>query len=150
MPLLTRGMLPSVGRYTAAAKSMPGCSVAVGHVLKRSFMALKEAQRQHSLREIKHRFLWQSQETRNLRRTPEQWREAQGRRQGPPCDITEIPLDIKALLDPRETLSALYVSRMQLQCHRYRIREYPMRWAHFRRYLHLLRQHAPPARTDYF
>ena len=24
-----------------------------------------------------------------------------------------------------------------------------MHWAHFRRYLHLLAQHAPPAKTDY-
>ena len=64
-------MLPSVGRFTAAAQSMPGNSVAVGHALKRSLVALWEAQRQQSLREIKHRFLRRSQEARNLHRTPE-------------------------------------------------------------------------------
>ena len=46
-------------------------SVVVGHALKRSLVAFAEAQRQQSLREIKRRALWRSQETRNLRRTPE-------------------------------------------------------------------------------
>ena len=140
---------PLGGAVTAAAQSMLGSSVAVGHVLKQSLVALGEAQRQQSLREIKRRFLWRYQETGNLRRTPEQWREVQRRSRGPPCDIAEIPLDSKALLDPRETLSALYVSRMRLQGHKYHMRDDPIRWAHFWRFLRLLHQHAPPARTDY-
>ena len=123
--------------------------MAVGHALKQSVVALGEAQRQQSLREIKRRFLRRSQETRNLRRTPEQWQEVQRRSQGPPRDITEIRLDSKALLNPKETLSALYVSQMWLQGHKYCIRDDPIRWAHFRRYLQLLPQHAPPARTNY-
>ena len=53
------------------------------------------------------------------------------------------------LLNTRETLSALYVSRMRLQGHRHRIRDDPIRWAPFRRYLQLLPQHALPARTNY-
>ena len=72
------------------------------------------------------------------------------RSRAPPRDITEIPLVSKALLNPRETLSALYASRMRLQGHCYRIREDPERWAHFQGYLELLPQHAPPARIDYF
>ena len=73
----------------------------------------------------------------------------QRRSRGPPRDIAEIPLDCKALLNPRETLLALYVSRMRLQGHKYRIRDDPIHWAHFRRYLHLLPHHAPPASTNY-
>ena len=88
-------------------------------------MALGEAQRQQSLRDIKRRALRRTQETRNLRRTPEQWWEVQRRSRGPPRDISEIPLDSKALLNPRETLSTLYASRMQLQGHSYRIRDDP-------------------------
>ena len=91
-----------------------GNPVAVEHALKRSLVALGEAQRQQSLREIKRRSLRRSQETRNLRRTPEQWKEVQWRSRGPPRDIAEIPLDSKALLNPRETVSALYVSRQRL------------------------------------
>ena len=71
------------------------------------------------------------------------------RSRAPPRDISKIPLDNKALLNPRETLSALYASRMRLQGHSYRIRDDPVRWAHFKRYLELLPQHAPPARVDY-
>ena len=112
-------------------------------------MALGEAQRQQSLRDIKCRGLRRIQETRNLRHTPEQWREVQRRSRGPPQDISEIPMDSKALLNPRETLSALYASRMRLQGHSHRIRDDPIRWAHFKQYLALLPQHAPPARTDY-
>ena len=33
--------------------------------------------------------------------------------------------------------------------HKYGIRDDPVRWAHFQRYLHLLPQHAPPAKNDY-
>ena len=135
LPFPARGMLPSVGRFTAAARNMLGNTVAVGHALKRSLVALVEAQRQQSLREIKHRTLRWSQETRNLRRTPEQWKEVQRRSRGPPRDIVEIPLDSKALLNPTQTLSALYVSRMRLQGHRYRIRDDPIHWARFHGYL---------------
>ena len=78
-----RRMLSSVGRFTVAAQSMLGSSVAVGHALKRSLVALGEGQRQQSLQEIKRRFLRRSQETRNLRRTPQQWRELQRRSRGP-------------------------------------------------------------------
>ena len=60
-----------------------------------------------------------------------------------------IPLENKALLDPREILFALYASWMRLQGHRYRMRDDPVRWAHFQRYLHLLPQHAPLAGNDY-
>ena len=52
-------------------------------------------------------------------------------------------------MNPRETLSALYASRMRLQGHSYRIRDDPERWAHFKLYLELLPQHAPPARESY-
>ena len=38
---------------------------------------------------------------------------------------------------------------MRLQGHSYRIRDDPVRWAHFKLYPELLPQHAPPARTDY-
>ena len=133
-PFLARSMLPSVGRFTATAQSMLGNPAAVEHALKRSLTALGEAQRQQSLREIKRR----AQETRNLRRTPEQWREVQRRSRSPLRDISEIPLDSKALLNPRETVSALYASRMRLQGHSYRIRDDPVRWAHFKQYLELL------------
>ena len=99
--------------------------------------------------EIKRKALRRSQDTRNLKRTPEQWGKVQRRNHGPPRDVSEIPLDSKALLNPRETLSALYLSRQRLQGHSYRIRDDPDRWAHFQRYLGLLPQHAPPARGDY-
>ena len=48
-------------------------------------------------------------------------------------DFSEIPLANKVLLDPRETLSTLYMSRMRLQGHTYHIRDDPVRWAHFQR-----------------
>ena len=107
------------------------------------------AQRQQSLRVIKRRALRRSQETQNLKRTPEHLREVQQRSRAPPRDICEIPLDCKALLNPRETLSALYLSRQRLQGHSYCIRDDADRWAHFQRYLGLLPQHAPPARGNY-
>ena len=128
---------------------MLGTSVSVGHTLKRSLVPLGEAQCQQSLREVKRRCLRRTQETRDLRRTADQWREVQRRSRGPPRDVTEIPLANKVLLDPRETLSALYASRMQLQGHRYRIRDDPVRWAHFQWYLCLLPQHDPLARGAY-
>ena len=53
-------------------------------------------------------------------------------------------MDSKALLNPKETLSALHVSRMRLHGHRYHIRDDPIRWAHFQRYLQLLPQHTLP------
>ena len=112
-------------------------------------MALGEARRQQSLQDIKCRALRCTQETRNLRRTPEQWRELQRRSRAPPRDISEIPLDSKGLLNPRETLSALYLSCMRLQGHSYRIRDDPERWAHFQRYLERLPRHAPPTRDAY-
>ena len=68
---------------------------------------------------------------------------------GPPWEISEIPLDSKALLNPKETLSALYLTRMRLQGHSYRIRDDPERWAHFKQYLELLPRHAPPAQDNY-
>ena len=148
-PFPARSMLPTVGRFTVMAQSILGTSVTAGHALKRSLVALGEAQRQHSLRGVKRRALRRKQETLNLKRTPEQWREVQRRSRGPPRDVSEIPLDSKALLNPRETLSALYLSRLRLQGHSYRIREDPDRWAHFQMYLGLLPQHAPPARGDY-
>ena len=46
-------MLPSVGRFTAAAQDILGTSVTVGHTLKRSLVALGEAQRKQSRRGIK-------------------------------------------------------------------------------------------------
>ena len=148
-PFPARSMLPSVGRFTVAAQDMLGTSVTVGHALKRSLVALGEAQRQQSLRGIKRKALRRAQETKNLKRTPEQWKEVQRRSRGPPRDISEIPLDSKALLNPRETLSALYLSRMRLQGHSYRIRDDPDRWAHFQRYLELLPRQALPARGEY-
>ena len=148
-PFPAQSMLPSVGRFTRMAQDVLGTSVTAGHALKRSLVALGEVQRQQSLREIKRRALRRSQDTGNLKRTPEQWREVQRRSRGPPRDVSEIPLDSKALLDPRETLSALYLSRQRLQGHRYRIRDDPDRWAHFQRYLGLLPRHAPLARGDY-
>ena len=137
-PFPARSMLPSLGRFTVTAQSILGTSVTAGHALKRSLVALGEAQRQQSLRGVKRRALRRRQETRNLKRTPEQWREVQRRSRGPPRDISEIPLDSKALLNPRETLSALYLSRLRLQGHSYRIRDDPDRWAHFQKYLGLL------------
>ena len=131
------------------AQSILGTSVTAGHALKRSLVALGEAQRQQSLRGVKRRALRRKQETLNLKRTPEQWREVQRRSRGPPRDVSEIPLDSKALLNPRETLSALYLSRLRLQGHNCRIRDDPDRWAHFQRYLGLLPHHAPPARANY-
>ena len=73
----------------------------------------------------------------------------QRRSRDPARDISEIPLDSSALANPMETLSALYSSQMRLQGHSYRIRDDPVRWAHFKRYLELLPQHAPPARMGY-
>ena len=73
----------------------------------------------------------------------------QRRSWGPPRDVAEIPLDNKAPLDPTETRSTLYASWMRIQGHKYRIRDDPVRRAHFQRYLHLLPQHVPPARNDY-
>ena len=148
-PFPARSMLPTVGRFTLMAQSILGTSVTAGHALKRSLVALGEARRQQSLRGPKRRALRRKQETLNLKRTPEQWREVQRRSRGPRRDVSEIPLDSKALLNPRETLSALYLSRLRLQGHSYRIRDDPDRWAHFQRYLGLLPQHAPPARGDY-
>ena len=46
-------------------------------------------------------------------------------------------------------MSTLYTRRMRVQGHKYRTRDDPVHWAHFQRYLHLLPQHAPPARYDY-
>ena len=112
-------------------------------------MALGEVLRQQSLREIERRALRRLQVMGNLKRAPEQWREIQRRSRGPPRDVSEIPLDSKALLDPRETLSALYLSRKRLQGHGYRIRDDPDRWAYFQRYLRLLPRHAQLARGDY-
>ena len=89
------------------------------------------------------------QEARNLKLSPEQWREVQRRSRGPPRNISEIPLDSKALLNPTETMSALSLSRLRLQGHSYRIQDNPDRWAYFQKYLGLLPQHAPPARGDY-
>ena len=148
-PFPARSMLPSVGRFTVTAQNVLGTSVTAGHTLKRSLVALGEAQRQQSLRGIERRVLRRVQETRNLKHTPKQWREVQRRSRGPPRDISEIPLDSKALLNPMETLSALYLSRLRLQGHSHRIRDDPDRWAHFQKYLGLLLQHAPPARGDY-
>ena len=148
-PFPARSMLPSVERFTVTAQSILGSSVTAGHALKRSLLALGEAQRQQSLRGVKRRALRRMQETRNLKRSPEHWWEAQRRSRGRPCDISEIPLDSKALLNPRETLSALYLSRLRLQGHSYRIQDDPDRRAHFQKYLGLLPQHAPPARGDY-
>ena len=148
-PFPARSMLPTVGRFTMMAQSILGTSVTAGHALKRSLVALGEAQRQQSLRGVKRRALRRRQETLNLKRTPEHWREVQRRSRGPPRDVSENPLDSKALLNARETLSALYLSRLRLQGHSYRIRDDPDRWAHFQRYLGLLPQHTPPARGDY-
>ena len=39
-PFPARSMLPSVGRFTATTQSMLGNSVAVGHALNRSLVAL--------------------------------------------------------------------------------------------------------------
>ena len=73
----------------------------------------------------------------------------QRRSRDPPRDISAILVDSKALLNPRETLCALYLSRLRLQGHGYRIRDDPDRWAHFHKYLGLLPQHALPARGYY-
>ena len=86
-PFPARSMLPSVGRFTLAAQDILDTSVTVGHALKRSLVALGKAQRQQSLRGIKRRALRCAQETRNLKRTPEQWKEVQRRSRGPPRDI---------------------------------------------------------------
>ena len=93
---------------------MLGNSVAVGHTLKRSLVVLGEARRPQSLRDNKRGALRRPQETRNLRRTLEQWGEVQRRSRPPPRDISEIPSDNKEVLNSRETLSALYASRMRL------------------------------------
>ena len=100
-------MLPSVQHSTVAAQDILGTSVTVGHTLKSSLVALGEAQCQQSLRGIQRRALRHTHETRNLKRTPEQWKEVQRRSRGPPRDISDIPLDSKALLNPKETLFAL-------------------------------------------
>ena len=147
-PFPARNMLPSVG-FPTTAQSMLGNSLAVGRTLKRSLVALGEAQRQQSLRDIKRRALRRTLETGNLQHTPRQWWEVQRRSRGPPRDISEIPLDGNVALNPNETLSTLYASRMRLQGHSYHIRDNPVRWAHFKQYLELVPQHAPPARTDY-
>ena len=70
------------GAIHRGSQSVLGSCVAVGSVLKPSVLALGEAQRLQSLREIKDRFHCQSKETRNLRCTPEQWREVQRRNLG--------------------------------------------------------------------
>ena len=46
-----------------------------GHALKRSLVALGEAHRQQSVREVRRRCLRRSQETKDLQHTLEQWRE---------------------------------------------------------------------------
>ena len=53
--------------------------------------------------------------------------------QGPPRAISEIALDSKALVNTRETVSALNASRMRLLGHSYRIRDDPVWWANFNR-----------------
>ena len=73
----------------------------------------------------------------------------QRRSRGTPRDISEIPLDSKALPNPSETLCACYLSRMRLQRRSYRIRDDPELWARFKRHLELLPQHTPPARAAY-
>ena len=128
--------------------------MSIGHALKRSLVALREAQHQQSLRKIRHWGLRRSQETKDLRRTLEQWRKVQRCSRELLCDVVEIPLANKelantVLLDPRETLFALYMGWMRHQGHRYRIQDNPVRWAHFQRYLDLRPEHAPPARNDH-
>ena len=63
-PFPARSMLPSVGRFTLTAQNMLGTSVEAGHALKRSLVALGEAQRQQSLWGIKRRAIRCVQETR--------------------------------------------------------------------------------------
>ena len=107
--------------------------MAVGHALKRGLVALREAQRQESLREIKRRTLRRTQEMMNLQPTSEQWREVQQCSWGRPGDISEIPLDSKAVVSPTETLSALYARRMRRQGHNYRIQDDSVQCAPFQR-----------------
>ena len=141
-PFPTHNMLPSEERLPATAQSMP-------HTLKGSLVALGHAQRHQSLPEIMHRPLRRSRETRNLLRTTEQWKEVQRCSRGPPHNIAQVPLDNKALLNPSETLPALYVSRFLLQGPWYPNRGDPIRWAHLWRFVELLLQDALPAGTNY-
>ena len=67
---------------------------------------------------------------------------------GPPAGYHRNPMDSNPLLNPRETLSALYASRMRLEGHTYRIRDDPEQRTHLQRYLELL-PHAPSTRMDY-
>ena len=102
-----------MGRFTATAQSMPGnlscggarpqkepCGVGGGPAPAKppGYQALRR-----------------TQETRNQGSTSEQWQDVQRRSQCPPRDISEIPLENKALLKHREILFARYVSRMRHQ-----------------------------------
>ena len=89
----------------------------VHDALKRTLVALGEAQYRQSLRQMKSWFLWRSQETRNLRRTLEQWWDLPRSSRGLSRDITENPLDSNTMLDAKGTVSAVHVSRMRLQRH---------------------------------
>ena len=129
-PFPARSMLPSVGRFTVTAQNILGTSVTAGHALKRSLVGLREARRQQSLWAIKRTVLRRVQETRNLKRSPEQWREVQRRSRGPPRDISAIPQDSNAFLNPRQMPSALYLPLLRLQGHSSPIRDDPDRWAH--------------------
>ena len=148
-PFPARGMLSSVERFTRMAHHMPGTSVTAFHALKRTLWPWGRPIGNKSSGKL-------SAGPSGARRKPgtsSAPRSSGGRSNGaaaaPPRDVSEIPLDSKALLNPRETLSALYLSRQRLQGHSYRIRDDPDRWAHFQRYLGLLPRHAPPARGDY-
>ena len=103
-PFPARSMLPSVGQFTAAAQSMLGNSVAVGHTLKRSLVALGEARRQQSLRDIKRRALRRTQETRNLRRIPGAVAGSATQQPGPPAGYHRNPIGQQGAPKPQGDL----------------------------------------------
>ena len=59
--------------------------------VKRALVAMAEAQKRQCLRDLGARGSMQAHTTRNLRRTPEQWREVPLRTRAPPKHISEVP-----------------------------------------------------------
>ena len=139
-------MLPSIGRFTTVAPSMLGNSVAVGQADSRGGGGGSTLVEPPG---------YQVPGPLNVPGDPEPLAQPGVVARGPtgqprtPRDVAEIPLESKVLINPMETLSALYVSRMLLHGHRYRIGDDRIRWAHFQHYLQLLPQHTPPTRTNF-
>ena len=144
-------------RYAAPSADLPAARTRNGgapqgpEALKRAPVALGEAQKRQCLRDLQARGMQRlggRDATRNLCRTPEQWREVQ-RCTSPPKHINEVPVANMLLLNPREILASLRQSRECLQGHSYRIQDDPMRWRVFQTCLHLLPKAPPRALGEY-